>query len=104
MEDNKYEDAMRQVRNSVEQGLPFDQACSLITVENIEVREMVINNSLRLLIAEMHYKNGMPLKQLAMKLRLSLSRLMNAKESMKEGELTAPACLSSQMTGRPDTI
>ena len=101
---NKYENSIGQIKNSVEQGMPFDQACSVITAENIEVREMIINNSLKLLITEMHYGKGMPLKQIAMKLRLSLSRLINAKESMKEGELTAPAVLSSQVTGRPDIV
>ena len=79
-----YENAIKKIKNAVEQGLSFDQACSLITVDDTELRESVRNDSLKAIIAEMHLSRGLPLKNLAMRLRLSLSRLLNAREGMSE--------------------
>lgn len=75
------DDSIRKIRTAVENGLSFDEACSLIEIADADVRESVVDNALKLLVAEMHHGSGMPLKQLAMKLRLSLSRLMNAKRA-----------------------
>lgn len=76
-----YDDSIRKIRSAVDKGLSFDEACCLVEITDMDVRESVVNEALKLLVAEMHYRGGMPLKQLALKLRLSLSRLMNAKES-----------------------
>jgi len=85
------DDSIRKIRSAVENGLSFNEACSLLEITDMDLRESVVSDSLKLLVAEMHYGNGMPLKQLAMKLRLSLSRLMNARESIKERKEIAPA-------------
>ncbi len=87
-----YEDSIQKIRRAVEQGLSFNEACSLIAVEDIGLRESIINDSLKAIIAEMHLSRGLPLKHIAMKLRLSLSRLLNAKERLPgEGEEIGPA-------------
>lgn len=78
-----YEDAIRKIRRAVDKGMPFDQACSIVSIENSELREAVIAESLETLIAEMHLSEGMPLKQLAMRLKISMSRLLKAKEGMR---------------------
>lgn len=77
------EKSIRRIRQAVEQGSSFDQACSLISVENRELKEAIVAESLRTLIAEIHVRKGVPLKQLAMKLQLSMSRLLKAKEVME---------------------
>ncbi len=76
------EKSISRIRQSVGEGLSFDQACSLIFIDNKELREAVISESLKILIVEFHIFKGIPLKQLAMKLRLSMSRLLKEKESM----------------------
>jgi len=75
---------IRTIRSAVEKGRSFHEACSLLDIPDVDMRESVVNDALKLLIAEMHYGNGMPLKQLALKLRLSLSRLLNAKENISD--------------------
>ncbi len=72
------------IRQAVEKGMSFDQACSLVTIENGELREAVISEALKIIIAEQHIRRSVPLKQLAMKLRLSMSRLKKAKENMEK--------------------
>ncbi len=76
------EESIGKIRRAVNNGLSFDQACSLVFIENKEFREAVVSEALKILIAEFHIFRGMPLKQLAMKLRLSMSRLLKEKESM----------------------
>ena len=85
------DDSVRKIRNAVENGLSFKDACSLVEISDVEIRDAVVSDALKLLVSEMHYGKGVPLKQLALKLRLSLSCLMNAKESIREGEVIAPA-------------
>ena len=76
------EESINKIRRAVKRGLSFDQACSLILVDDAESREAIIAEALMLLIEEMHCSEGMPLKQLAMKLRISMSRAIRAKENM----------------------
>ena len=78
-----YDDSIKKIRGAVDKGLFFDEACCLIEITDRDLRESVVNEALRLLVAELHCSGGMPLKQLALKLRLSLSRLMNVKESLE---------------------
>jgi hypothetical protein len=89
-----YEDSIKKIATAVEQGLSFDQACSLIAVDDSVVRESIGNDSLKVIIAEMHISRGLPLKHLAMRLRLPLSRLLNAKKGMSGdgGEVAAATC------------
>ncbi len=86
------EDSIREIRRTVQEGSSFDEACSLIGVRDPGLREFVINASLKAIIAEMHLSQGLPLKTLAMRLRLPLSRLLNAKKGMQEdiGRLSSP--------------
>ncbi len=78
--------SVKKIVGAVEKGLSFNDACSLVDIRDAEVRDSVYRDALRFLVAEMHYGKGIPLKQLALRLRLSLSRLMNARESMIEDE------------------
>ncbi|MBI5025496.1 MAG: hypothetical protein HZC12_01975 [Nitrospirae bacterium] len=83
-DETAYEDSVKKIISDVEQGLSFDAACSVLNpaVCGTEIKESIIDDALKVLIAEMHFSNGVPLKQLAMKLKLSSSKLINAKESM----------------------
>ncbi len=77
-------DAVQKIRDAVEQGLSFDEACTLIEVEDAGLRECVINDSLKAIIIDLHFSRGLPLKTVAMRLRVSLSRLLNAKKGMPD--------------------
>jgi hypothetical protein len=83
---DRYRDAVEKIKRAVEQGVPFDQACSDVDIRDREIKEAVARDALRAFISEMHFSEGMPLKQLAMRLKISLSRLMNTKASMQREE------------------
>lgn len=77
-------ESIKKIKLAVEGGLSFDQACSLILIGDMESREAIMADALMLLIEEMHCSGGMPLKQFAMRLKISMSRLLKAKEMMQE--------------------
>ena len=72
--------AVTLIKEGLEQGMSFDQACSLVAIKEPELREVIITNALKVIVSEMHISGKIPLRQLAMKLGLSLSRVINAKE------------------------
>lgn len=76
------QDSVQKITSAVKQGSSFEEACSLIAVKDTGLRESIISDSLMAIITEMHFSQGLPLKNLAMRLRVSLSRLLNAKERM----------------------
>jgi hypothetical protein len=104
--DRKYssrEESIGEIRLAVERGLSFDQACSLILTGHVESKEAIMTDALVLLIEEMHCSGGMPLKQFAMRLRISMSRLLRAKEVMqreREGVLGVKS--REALAGRSD--
>jgi len=90
------------IKEAVEQGASFDQACSLVAIQDPELREVVFNSALKALVSEMHLSKGMPLKQLAMKLGLSLSRVINAKERILQDEEVAVSDKVAGISGLQD--
>jgi hypothetical protein len=75
-------DTVKKIREAVEQGASFEEACFGIGIQDRGLRESIMKDSLKAIIADMHFSQGLPLKTLAMKLGISLSRLLNAKEGM----------------------
>ncbi|HXX81907.1 MAG TPA: hypothetical protein VEI46_10190 [Thermodesulfovibrionales bacterium] len=84
------------IKEGVEQGMSFDQACSLVAIKEQELREVVLTSALKAIVSEMHFSKKIPLRQLAMKLGVSLSRVINAKERILKDE---EAAASDKMEG-----
>ena len=90
------------IKEGVEQGELFDHACSLVAIKDPELRQVVFHSALKSLVSEMHFSRGMPLKQLAMKLGLSLSRVINAKERILQDEEVAVSDKVAGISGLQD--
>lgn len=82
--DKAYEEAMEKIREGLAQGLDFDSACAAITVEDEELKKAIIDDMMKVLIAEDHFTNSIPLDEMAMKYKIALERLETAKASMLE--------------------
>lgn len=82
--DKAYEDAMAKIREGLAQGLDFDSACAAITVEGDELKKAIIDDMMKVLIAEDHFTNSIPLDEMAKKYKIALERLETAKASMLE--------------------
>ena len=81
-EDRVYGESIKRIQSAVEQGMSFKSAAGLIDVKDEAVRAQILNDALKVLIARMHFEEGMPLEKLAKKLGLSAKRLEEVKEEM----------------------
>jgi len=79
-----YEKAEAIIREKLAQGLDFDSACAAIAMTDEELRKNIIDDMMKVLIAEEHFAKGISLEDMANKLGISVSRLEEAKKDMLE--------------------
>ncbi len=79
-----YEKAFAKIREGLARGLDFDAACAAIDVKDEELRKIIIDDMLKVLIAEEHFTKNIPLDELAKTLKVTVDRLESAKLSMLE--------------------
>lgn len=82
--DKAYEKATAVIREALAKGLDFDTACTAIEVEGENLRKSIIDDVLKVLIAEEHFTKDIPLDELAKRLNVPVDRLKAAKASMLE--------------------
>lgn len=79
-----YDAAMTEIREGVRNGLSFREACSGIDVKDAGLKQFIEDDALKVIIAEMHYHNRIPLQQMADMLKLPLKSLNIANREMLE--------------------
>ncbi len=80
----EYERASAKIREKLAAGLDFDTACAAIEVKDEGLRKSIIDDMLKVLIAEEHFGKNISLDELAGKLNVSPERLEAAKAAMLE--------------------
>jgi len=98
-EDRIYRKNIEMIRSSVSSGVKFDLACEFITVEDKELKELIIDDALKVHVAEMHYGKGLSLIDVSKALGISMERLLKANTEMMEEVLQTSAVPSPK---RPD--
>lgn len=84
-EENRiYDEAAARIREGLKNGLSFNEACSVVDVEDAELKQFVLDDMLKVMIAEMHYANGMPLAQVAEALSVPMKAINTANMEMLE--------------------
>ena len=79
-----YEKAEAAIREKLGQGLDFDSACAAVKVADEQLRKGIIDDMLKVLIAEEHFTKGVSLDDMAKKLGIETARLEKAKSEMLE--------------------
>lgn len=79
-----YEKAMTKIREGLKNGLNFNEACSIVDVGDEELKRYIVDDALKVMIAEMHYAKGMPLMQVADALKVPLKAIYTANMEMLE--------------------
>ena len=82
--DKAYEKAIFQIREGLEKGLDFESACAAVKFDNDELKKHIIDDMLKVIIAEEHYNKNIPLDKMAAALKVPLDRLESAKAEMLE--------------------
>ena len=72
------------IRTNLENGVRFDLACEFIGIEDRELRAMIIDDALKIEIAELHYGKQIPLLEVSKRLGVSMDRLLKATHEMLE--------------------
>ncbi|MBF0566247.1 MAG: hypothetical protein HQK89_13505 [Nitrospirae bacterium] len=83
-ENGVYYKAIDTLRASLAAGMKFDEACDGLRVDNEELRMFIVDDFLKICIAEMHYGKGIELVELSKLLGVSEERIQAAKRDMEE--------------------
>ena len=79
-----YEKAEAAIREKLAQGLDFDSACAAVEMKDEQLRKGIIDDMLKVLIAEEHFTKNVSLDDMSKKLGIEIARLEKAKTEMLE--------------------
>ncbi len=97
-----YDEAMVKIREGLKNGLSFNEACSVVDVEDTELKRFIEDDALKIMIAELHYSMGMTLKQVADALKVPLKAINAANAEMLEDVgITAAEIYRASNPGSP---
>ncbi|MEJ2183286.1 MAG: hypothetical protein P8Y66_07165 [Nitrospirota bacterium] len=90
-EEKKYKESVDRIKNAVlEKSMSFEQAAKLIEVRDENLRAALLDDALKVLLAELHFQKGKSLAEVSRMLKLSEKRLERArKEMLKDVEQAA---------------
>ncbi len=83
-ENRKYKELTGKITDAVKNGMGFDQACDSVSIEDAELKKNLIEDALKVLIAEMHFAQKMPVEIVAEKLKIPVECVNAARNSMIE--------------------
>ncbi|MGD1075358.1 MAG: hypothetical protein ABR903_04680 [Thermodesulfovibrionales bacterium] len=93
-----YKKYIEVIRSSISNGVKFDVSCDFVTVEDVELRHLIIDDALKVEIAEMHYGKGLSLLDVSKKLGVSMERLFKANTEMMEDIVNTAGEASQQQS------
>jgi len=83
-EDKIYESAISKIKEAIKNGLNFREACNIVRIDDQELKRLIVDDALKIMIAEMHYEKGMPLIVVADRLKVPLKAVNIANMEMLE--------------------
>jgi hypothetical protein len=83
-EDIIHENAIERIIEAYQNGLNFKEACSTVSVEDPELRRLIFDDALKIMIADLHISKGMTLIETSERLKVPLRIIMTAYNEMLE--------------------
>ncbi len=104
-EDRIYKECVEAIRANLRNGVKFDLACEFVNVKDEKLKELIIDDALKIEIAESHYGKNLPLVEISKRLGVSMERLLKANAEMMEDVVnTAGEFLGDGPWGKGPTI
>jgi len=79
-----YHEAMDTIMKGLEQGLGFHESCSGISIKDEQLKGFILDDALKIMIADMHYNKGLSLEHVADALQVSIETINKANAEMLE--------------------
>ncbi|MDQ7786096.1 MAG: hypothetical protein RDU01_00645 [Thermodesulfovibrionales bacterium] len=79
-----YNKAMDEIIAALEGGMDFHAACDTVSVDDTELKKFIVDDALKVIIAHLHYKNGLSLEDVAATLKVSTELVHKANGEMIE--------------------
>jgi len=83
-DDKKYEEAIEKIKDAIKNGMGFDEACNSIDIKDAELKGTIVEDALKVLIADMHFTQKIPTDKVAEILKIPVERVNSARQSMLE--------------------
>jgi len=90
-EDAIYYDAMEKILAALRNGSTFENACCTIEVADASLKDFILDDAMKIMIAELHYRDGQSLLQVAEKLDVPVTKISYASLEMLEDVSIASA-------------
>ncbi len=90
-EDKIHEEAIAKIRDGLNNGMNFNEACSAVDIEDAELKGFIVDDALKITLAEMHYAKGLTLQQVADELKIPLKAVSIAHMEMLQDVAIAAA-------------
>lgn len=81
-EEALYDESVRRIKSAVEKSMSFEQATGLIDVPDERMKAAIIDDALKVLIAEMHFARKKSVEDVAKALKLPPKRIQQARAEM----------------------
>ena len=101
-EDRIYSESITKIREGMKNGLTFSEACQSIDVADEELKEFILDDALKIMIAELHYGKSMKLDEVSRTLNVPMARISVASLEMLEDAGIAAAELNRKDNPKPD--
>ncbi len=83
-EERVYDREMNHLLKRIQGGQSLDEACSTIDAADAELRQIIADDVLKIVIAELHYNQGLAFEQVASQLGIAVKRVEDANAIMIE--------------------
>jgi hypothetical protein len=74
-ESSIYDAAVAKIRSGLKNGLSFHEACSAVDVADVELKSHIVDDVLKITLAEMHFGQGVPLPKVAETMKIPAKEL-----------------------------
>lgn len=79
-----YYDSMEKILTSLRGGSTFEAACSNVDICDASLKNFILDDAIKVMIAELHYKDGLSLLQVAERLDVPVMKISCASLEMLE--------------------